>query len=416
LLSQQLENLDLTKKISIQDYQYFLPDDRIAKYPLSERDQSRLLIYSPGKEIHEDKFVNISRHLPSGCMLVKNNTRVIYARIFFQKSSGAEIEIFCLKPFIPADFSLAFQSTGNCEWECIVGNSRRWKGDILDREMTINHKKVILKARKISKLSAEGIWHIRFSWDNQKVAFGQIIKTVGEVPIPPYLSRKAEDSDKISYQTIYSRIDGSVAAPTAGLHFTDKVLKSLSQYQIHTAEITLHVGAGTFQPVKSDMVWNHRMHSEEMVITEKVLHDLISHAGHLVAVGTTSVRTLESIYWLGVKLIQGYVPQERHPLVEQWESYRLPREISRSSAISSVMQYLRKNRQDRLEITTQLMIIPGYRFRMIKGMITNFHQPKSTLLLLIAAYVGEAWQDIYKYALENGFRFLSYGDASLLLR
>lgn len=415
-MSQWLENLDLTKKISIQDYHYHLPDERIAKYPLSERDQSRLLLFSPGEKIHHDRFINLYHHLPPGCMLVQNNTRVIFARIYFQKSSGAEIEIFCLKPFIPADYSLIFQSTGICNWECMVGNSRRWKGDTLHKELIINHEKVLLKARKISKLTAEGIWNIQFSWDNQRVTFAQIIESVGEVPIPPYLNRKAEASDKTSYQTIYSRIDGSVAAPTAGLHFTGKVLESLKEHQIHAAEITLHVGAGTFQPVKSSTVLNHQMHSEEMVITEKVLHDLLDYAGHLVAVGTTSVRTLESIYWLGVKLMQGYVPQGKHPSVGQWESYDLIQDVSHSAALSSVIEYIRKTRQDQLEITTQLMIIPGYRFRMIKGMITNFHQPKSTLLLLIAAYVGEAWRDIYKYALENDFRFLSYGDASLLFR
>lgn len=415
-MSQQLEKLDLTKKISIQDYHYHLPDDRIAKYPLSERDQSKLLIYSPSDKIHQDKFISLSNHLPPGCLLVQNNTRVIYARMFFQKITGAEIEIFCLKPFFPADYSLIFKTTGSCHWECILGNSRKWKSDILQKVLNINHEKVMLTARKISKISAKGIWNIQFSWDNQKITFAEIIEYTGEVPIPPYLNRRAEDSDKISYQTIYSKMNGSVAAPTAGLHFTGKVLDSLKDHQFQTAEITLHVGAGTFQPVKSDTVLDHQMHSEEIVISEKVLHHLLNHVNQLVAVGTTSVRTLESIYWLGVKLLQGYVPPEKHPSIGQWESYQLAQNVSQSAAISSVLEYLRMIQRDQLEISTQLMIIPGYRFRMIKGMITNFHQPKSTLLLMIAAFVGETWKDIYDYALDNGFRFLSYGDASLLLR
>ena len=408
--------MDLTKKISIQDFHYHLPDDRIAKYPLAERDQSKILIYSASDKIHQDKFINLYNHLPPGCLLVQNNTRVIYARIYFQKLTGAEIEIFCLKPFFPVDYSLIFQSTGSCNWECMVGNSRKWKGDILQKVLKVKHDSVVLTARKISKVSAEGVWNIQFSWDNQKITFAEIIELSGEVPIPPYLNRKSEDSDKISYQTIYSKINGSVAAPTAGLHFTEKVLDLLHDHQFQTAEITLHVGAGTFQPVKSDTVLNHQMHSEEIVITKKVLHHLLDNVSHLVAVGTTSVRTLESIYWLGVKLLQGYVPPEKHPSIEQWESYHMVQNVPQSTAISAVVEYLRKIRKNQLEISTQLMIIPGYRFRMTEGMITNFHQPKSTLLLLIAAFVGDAWKEIYAYALQNEFRFLSYGDCSLLLK
>ncbi len=406
--------MDLIKKISIQDYHYQLPDERIAKYPLPERDQSRLLVYSPGEKIHHDKFTHLCNYLPSGCLLVKNNTKVIYARIHFLKRTGAVIEIFCLKPYAPAEYALIFQATGSCCWECMVGNSRRWKGDILQKELSINHKKVMLKVRKIARLSPPGIWNIQFSWDNQEITFAEIIEAAGEVPLPPYLNRKAEDSDKIAYQTIYSKMNGSVAAPTAGLHFTEKVLDSLKEHQIQTAEITLHVGAGTFQPVKANTLLNHQMHSEEIVITETVLHHLLSHHHNLVAVGTTSVRTLESIYWLGVKLLQDSVRQKKPLFVGQWEPYHLVQDVPVPEAISSVIEYAVKTRQDQLQINTQLMIIPGYRFRMVKGMVTNFHQPKSTLLLLVAAYVGEAWRDIYEYALKNGFRFLSYGDTSLL--
>jgi S-adenosylmethionine:tRNA ribosyltransferase-isomerase len=412
---QQLEKLDLTKKISIQDYYYHLPDERIAKYPLPERDQSKLLILSRSRQILQDKFINICDHLPPGCLLVQNNTKVIYARIYFQKNTGAEIEIFCLKPLLPDDYTLIFQATGSCNWECMVGNSRKWKNDILKRELNINGEKVTLTARKISKLSDDGVWNIQFAWNNQKVSFAEIMELIGEVPIPPYLNRKAEDADKISYQTIYSKINGSVAAPTAGLHFTTKVFDSFKNHHIHTAEITLHVGAGTFQPVKSDLILNHRMHTEVMVVTKEVLQRLFENADNLIAVGTTSVRTLESIYWLGVKLQQGCLPPAGTLSIGQWEPYQLRQNVSRSKAITSVIEYLKAIQRTRLEISTQIMIIPGYRFRMVKGMITNFHQPGSTLLLLVAAFVGAAWKDIYNYALENDFRFLSYGDSSLLL-
>ncbi|MBN2213864.1 MAG: S-adenosylmethionine:tRNA ribosyltransferase-isomerase [Bacteroidales bacterium] len=407
--------MDLAKKISIQDYHYQLPDSRIAKYPLPERDQSKLLIWSPHEAIRCDRFVNIGNHLPTGCLLVFNNTKVIYARIFFRKETGAEIEIFCLKPFNPADYSLIFQTRDNCNWECMVGNSRKWKGGLLQKELIINQEKVILSARKISALS-EGIWNIQFAWDKRQITFAGIIESTGEVPIPPYLKRKAEESDKTSYQTVYSKINGSVAAPTAGLHFTAKVFDSLRSRHIQTTEITLHVGAGTFQQVKSAEVSDHRMHSEEIMVSVPVLRQLIQHAGNIVATGTTSVRALESIYWLGIKLIQGYFPRSRSPLIGQWESYRVSENISPSESLSAVIEHLGKIQKDHLEITTQLMIIPGYEFRMTKGMITNFHQPGSTLLLLVAAFTGKAWSDIYQYALDNDFRFLSYGDSSLLLK
>lgn len=415
MFSQRFESLYLTKKISIQDYHYQLPDSRIAKYPLPERDQSKLLIWSPQEAIRYDRFVNIGNHLPQDCLLVYNDTRVIYARIFFQKETGAEIEIFCLKPFNPADYSLAFQTTDKCNWECMVGNSRKWKGGILQKELIINHERVILSARKISALS-DGIWNIQFAWDNRQITFGKIIESTGEIPIPPYLKRKAEDSDKISYQTVYSKINGSVAAPTAGLHFTGKVLDSLRSNHIQTTGITLHVGAGTFQQVKTAEVTDHQMHTEEIMVGLPVLRQLIEHAGNIVATGTTSVRALESIYWLGIKLIQGYIPRERLPLVGQWESYDISGNASPAESLSAVIEYLGRMQKNHLEISTQLMIIPGYEFRMIKGMITNFHQPRSTLLLLVAAFTGKAWSDIYQYALDNDFRFLSYGDSSLLLK
>lgn len=296
-----------------------------------------------------------------------------------------------------------------------MGNSRKWKGAVLQKELIINHEKVILSARRISELS-DGIWNIQFTWNNRQITFAEIIESTGEVPIPPYLKRKAEDSDKTSYQTVYSKISGSVAAPTAGLHFTGKLFDSLRSNHIHTTGITLHVGAGTFQQVKSAEVTDHRMHTEEIMVGIPVLHQLIQHAGNIVATGTTSVRALESIYWLGIKLIQGYVPQERLPLVKQWEAYQISGDIPPSESLSAVIEYLGRIQKEYLEISTQLMIIPGYEFRMIRGMITNFHQPGSTLLLLVAAFAGKAWSDIYQYALDNDFRFLSYGDSSLLLK
>ena len=407
--------MDFTKKISIQDYDYHLPDNRIAKYPLSERDRSKLLIWSPSEPIYHDSFINIAGHLPPGCLLVQNNTKVIFARIYFRKPTGAEIEVFCLKPFYPADYSLVFQTTGSCNWECMVGNARKWKDDILVKEFNIQHKKVKLTARKISKLS-EGVWNIQFTWNNQRITFAGIIESIGEVPIPPYLNRRAEESDKIRYQTVYSKIKGSVAAPTAGLHFTREVFDSLKKYHIQTTEITLHVGAGTFQQIRSAVVADHRMHTEEIVVSTPVLRQLLEHESNLIAVGTTSVRALESIYWLGVRLLHEYVPGEKLPFIGQWESYLIPGNVSPVRSLSAVIEYLEGKQKDRLEISTQLMIVPGYRFRMIKGMVTNFHQPGSTLLLLVAAFTGKAWSAIYQYALENDFRFLSYGDSSLLLR
>lgn len=403
-------------KINLSKYSYLLPDQRIAKYPLPERDQSRLLIYNMVKKIYDDIFINLYKYLPSGSLLVYNNTMVIYARLHFSKNSGAEIEIFCLKPVFPADYELIFRSTTSCRWECLIGNLKRWKSEVLTMEIKTDRETVILKAKKAEKLPEEGIWIIEFSWDNPEVTFACIIESAGEIPIPPYLKRKAEESDKIRYQTVFSRMKGSVAAPTAGLHFTGRVFESLKANHVKTAEITLHVGAGTFRPFKTTEIAEHRMHSEEIRVSSKVLAVLKSNADNIIATGTTTVRALESIYWLGVKLANGYNPERENVIVGQWEIYSLPDNLHPHKSIQHVIEYLDSLQSHLLIFSTSIMIIPGYHFKMIKGMITNFHQPQSTLLLLIAAFVGDDWKRIYNFALDNGFRFLSYGDASLLLR
>ncbi len=409
------------KPLLIETYNYDLSDERIAKYPLAERDSSKLLVYKNG-EISESVFSNISEILPDNCLLVCNNTRVIHARIVFHKSTGARIEVFCLEPIGPSDYVLSLSSTTGCEWICLVGNLKKWKEGKLTQPVEMGGETVLFSAEKIS---TEGNTHrIRFSWDNDRVAFSEILESIGELPIPPYLNRDTEESDEETYQTVYSRIEGSVAAPTAGLHFTDAVFASLKKKNIKVEELTLHVGAGTFQPVKTDDVSEHVMHTETIIVPLKTIKHIRKKSGNIIAVGTTSVRTLESLYYVGSSLSLRDFPLKgengaQEPVVlkvGQWEPYTLPENsISANEALQNIIDYLEENGLDTLHAETQILIKPGFQFRIINGMITNFHQPKSTLLLLVSAFVGDNWKNIYNFALENNFRFLSYGDSSVLM-
>jgi len=406
--------LEKVTGISISDYAYELPDDKIAKYPLAERDQSKLLVWKNG-QIRDTQFRELSEYLPSNSLLIFNNTKVIRARLHFQKETGAKIEIFCLDPYEPADYQIAFQTTQSCVWKCMIGNQKKWKGEKLRKSIRIVDTEIELCAEQTDPVNDKSL--IRFSWNNPDFEFSRIIENAGSLPIPPYLNRETEQSDLERYQTVYSKIKGSVAAPTAGLHFTEKVISHLEKEGHQLAELTLHVGAGTFQPVKSERISDHEMHSEHLYISRDFLNKLSHHTGKKIAVGTTSVRTLESLYWLGV---QAY----RHPEIDienlkvsQWEAYQENKqELSASDALNALLTLLDHQQTDYLSASTQIIIAPGYRFRIVDGLITNFHQPQSTLLLLISAYLGEDWRNIYDHALANGYRFLSYGDSNLYLK
>lgn len=399
------------QNIRIQDYTYTLPPERIAAFPLARRDESKLLIYN-GQHVSHTRFANLPELLPEKSFLVFNNTKVIQARLNFRKKTGAHIEIFCLTPFQPADFAENFAQPQACQWKCIVGNLKKWKTGRLEKKIQINGTEICLSAKKVSSLGEAQI--IEFQWNNPKFSFAEVVDSAGVTPLPPYIKRKAEESDKNRYQTVYSKIKGSVAAPTAGLHFTERVFHGLRQKNIQTAELTLHVGAGTFKPVKSETIGGHTMHTENFFVEKKFLQRILPQAGSLLAVGTTTVRTLESLYWIGVKIIGGEGFPEGEIRIEQWETYDLPRQIAPQEALEAVLNYLERENRDFLAASTQIIIVPGYEFRTISGLITNFHQPQSTLLLLVAALTGENWKKIYGYALNNDFRFLSYGDSSLL--
>jgi S-adenosylmethionine:tRNA ribosyltransferase-isomerase len=399
--------------IDINDYDYDLPSDRIAQYPVDERDGSRLLVYK-NNCISDEKFLNIEKHLPPGSLLVFNNTRVIRARLLFQKDSGALIEILCLEPLLPSDYSLSFGSVERVEWKCIVGNLKKWKCGILKTTFEYEGKKHILN---VERIVPEGeAWRIKFSWDSREITFASVIEKTGHMPLPPYINRPDGKSDSERYQTVYSKIKGSVAAPTAGLHFTESVLSKIRSKDIETAEVTLHVGAGTFQPVKADNVLDHEMHCEHFSVEPKVIELLMKRKNKIIAVGTTSVRTLESLYWLGVKLINNPSDTGGELTLGQWEPYRMQGNVSVDESMRALLRYLSERQLDILKASTGIMIIPGYEFRMTGGLVTNFHQPRSTLLLLISAWTGNKWKELYHFALENGFRFLSYGDSSLLLK
>lgn len=398
---------------SAQALNYELPDAKIAKYPLAERDASKLLVWQNGT-IQDANFGTIAEFLPEESLLVFNNTKVIRARLPFQKTTGAQIEIFCLDPHTPADYQLAFQQTKSCSWNCMVGNLKKWKQEPLQRRIPVNGKEVVLTAKKISQ--SEGNVLVQFSWDDESVDFSSLIEACGILPIPPYLHRETESSDLERYQTIYSKVKGSVAAPTAGLHFTDQVFQTFQQKNITTAEVTLHVGAGTFKPVKAATIADHEMHAEQFLVTRELLVRLQKQRNPIIAVGTTSIRTLESLYWLGSSFIdnEDQAPDSLH--ISQWHPYKNTTEASKTQALQALIDFMDKHSINHLTASTQIIIVPGYNFRVVDGMITNFHQPQSTLLLLIAAYLGDDWKQIYQHALDNNYRFLSYGDSNLYLK
>ena len=401
------------KHIQIADYDYPLTDERIAKYPLEERDHSKLLLWKD-KTVSEAHFYDLPDYLASGDLLVYNNTKVIQARLHFAKETGAIIEIFCLEPNQPADYQQSFETTTSCTWKCLVGNLKKWKEGLLKQTLCIGDSLFELTVERLS--ADEGMTHlIRFSWDDDAITFADILSHFGELPIPPYLNRASEEQDKTTYQTVYSKIDGSVAAPTAGLHFTKDVLRYLALKGVREDEVTLHVGAGTFQPVKSDAIGDHTMHRETISVGKYTIMDILKNPNRVVAVGTTSVRTLESLYYLGCRIAAN--PEDPELMVTQWEPYENSYKLSTSEALQTIVDYLNLKHLPALDAATQIMIVPGFEFRIVQKIITNFHQPKSTLLLLIAAFVGaDNWHKIYDYALNNDFRFLSYGDSSLLIR
>lgn len=401
-----------TRNIKIRDYNYPLPDERIAKFPLPVRDQSKLLVYRHG-EISEDHFYNLPDYLPGNALMVFNNTKVIQARLLFHKETGAQIEVFCLEPVEPNDYVLSFQQTGHCAWLCLIGNLKKWKEGTLHKRFVIDGEEVTLNA---TRGSCHGTSHwVDFSWDNDKFTFADILEHAGELPIPPYLNRKTEESDKETYQTIYSKIKGSVAAPTAGLHFTERVLDSLRKKGVDMEELTLHVGAGTFKPVKSEEIAGHEMHTEFISVHRQTIEKLIAHQGEAIAVGTTSVRTLESLYYIGVTLAKRPDATEEELHVSQWTPYDSDTKMSTVEALEQIRLYLQRHGLETLDTSTQIIIAPGYDYHIVKAMVTNFHQPQSTLLLLVSAFVKGDWKSIYRYALGHDFRFLSYGDSSLLI-
>ena len=415
-----------TKHIHISDYDYVLPDERIAKFPLQQRDASKLLLYRHG-EVGEDTFSHLPDYLPEGALMVFNNTKVIQARIHFRKSTGALIEVFLLEPATPRDYEQMFQTRGKCSWCCLVGNQKKWKAGSLTRILQTERGTLTIIAMRKGAYGTGQL--VEFSWSLQSsssqeegggghLSFAEVIDAVGELPIPPYLNRETQESDKTTYQTVYSKIKGSVAAPTAGLHFTDRVLQALDEHGIDREEVTLHVGAGTFKPVKSEEIAAHEMHTEYFSVRRQTLMKLLQHGCCAIAVGTTSVRTLESLYYLGLKLINNPDLPEEKVHVNQWEPYENTAgeaAVPVAEALQALVDYLDRNDLQVLHASTQIIIAPGYDYKIVKMLVTNFHQPKSTLLLLVSAFLKGDWHKVYDYALAHGFRFLSYGDSSLLI-
>lgn len=397
--------------IRIEDYNYPLPDERIAKYPLAERDSSKLLRYIDGK-IDEFVFRQIPELLPSDAVMVFNDTKVVPARLHFVRPTGARIEIFCLQPVKPEEYNISFAATSSCSWKCVIGNAKKWKGDILDLynpEDAPEIAEMAMKARLVSREGETGI--VEFSWSGGN-PFSRVLEICGTIPIPPYLNRESEAIDSERYQTLYAKFRGSVAAPTAGLHFTQAVLDAIRSKGIDIETVCLHVGAGTFLPVKNSEVAKHPMHREPFVVTLDFLKDLRSSGKSVIAVGTTSVRTLESLYYIGVSCIETGAPAD----VDQWAPYTREYEWSTEESLDAIIAYMEKNSLDKISAGTRIIIVPGFRFRIVDMLVTNFHQPESTLILLVSAFVGGDWKTIYDYALSHDFRFLSYGDSSLLYR
>ena len=399
------------RHIHISDYNYPLPDERIAKFPIARRDHSKLLIYNKG-EVSSDVFYNLPQYLPKGALMVFNNTKVIQARMHFRKDTGALIEVFLLEPAEPSDYELMFQTTGHCAWYCLVGNLKKWKEGTLTREIKIENLDVRVTA---TRGELHGTSHrIDFEWTGD-LSFAEIIDAMGELPIPPYLNRETQESDKTTYQTVYSKIKGSVAAPTAGLHFTPEVLADIDAHGIQREELTLHVGAGTFKPVKSEEIEGHEMHTEYVSVRRDTIQKLIDHEGCAIAVGTTSVRTLESLYYMGLKVMRDPSLNEDQLHVAQWEPYEVSNAVKAVTALESLLSWMDARSLTVLHSSTQIIIAPGYDYHIVKMLVTNFHQPQSTLLLLVSAFVKGDWHKIYDYALSHDFRFLSYGDSSLLI-
>ena len=404
------------KNISILDYTYTLPDNRIAAFPLPERDDSKLLIYLDGI-IQEDRYKNIAQYLPGNSLLVFNNTRVIQARILFQKATGGVIEIFCLEPYERMnEYSSIMAKKEKVSWQCLIGGASKWKEGVLVKKLTIQNSEAELKARLVEKLPDAYV--VELSWQPAHFSFAEIIEQAGETPLPPYIKRKAGETDKERYQTIYAKYDGSVAAPTAGLHFTPAIFSSIAAKNISAASITLHVGAGTFKPVKAATLQDHPMHAEWIDVTAAAINKLLQNINNgIIAVGTTSLRTLESLYWMGVKAILYPGNKIEELMIHQWDVYESPladSNISATEAFTALLSRMKKNNEERIITQTQILIAPGYQYKTAKAIITNFHQPQSTLLLLVAAAIGEDWKKVYAYAIENDFRFLSYGDGCLL--
>lgn len=410
------------RNIEIKAYDYNLPDERIAKYPLAERDQSKLLIYRDG-QISQRNFFNLPEEIPADSLIVFNNTKVIQARLHFRKETGALIEVFCLEPEAPRDYQQNFASESECTWTCLVGNSKKWKDGALSQTIDVDGIEVVLSCERVGESGASQ--KIHFFWD-KTVSFAKILDAIGELPIPPYLNRNTEEKDKQTYQTVYSEIKGSVAAPTAGLHFTEKELQALRDKNVNLQYITLHVGAGTFKPVKSETIEGHDMHTEFISVPRTVIGNIQNHLktsdAPLVAVGTTSVRTLESLFYIGYKLSQNPNAHAEDLIVHQWEPYDFSYSLSTIEALDNIIAYLDRTGEENLVTATQILIAPGFQFRLVKTIVTNFHMPQSTLLLLVSAFVdgdsleGPNWHNIYKYAMEHDFRFLSYGDSSVLFR
>ena len=401
------------KDIQIKDYSYELPDERIAKFPLSKRDESKLLVYNRG-EITSDIFKNITRYIPENSLMIYNNTRVIQARLHFHKETGALIEVFLLEPYSPCDYEQIFQQRGQCSWVCMIGNLKKWKEGELCRVIEVGDKAVRLAVTRGEEIQTGHI--CTFEWDAD-VSFAEILEAVGELPIPPYLNRKTEESDKATYQTVYSKIKGSVAAPTAGLHCTNSVLQDIDAHNVIREEVTLHVGAGTFRPVKAEKIEGHEMHREFISVKRSTVESLVKHGCKAVAVGTTTVRTLESLYYIGCKLLRNIDLTENELVVGQWEPYENDKPMPETQdALNAVLRWMDKNGRSCIQSSTKIIIVPGYTYHVVSRLITNFHQPQSTLLLLVSAFIGNDWRKVYDYALKNDFRFLSYGDSSILIQ
>ncbi|MGE5108511.1 MAG: S-adenosylmethionine:tRNA ribosyltransferase-isomerase [Sphingobacteriales bacterium] len=405
------------RELAIKDFTYHLPDDRIAKYPLPKRDESKLLVYKNGR-IEEDIYKNISQHIPPNSLLIFNNTKVIEARILFQKATGGVIELFCLEPYEHTDPLHAMQVTGTVKWKCMVGGAGKWKHGPLEKkvEVVINQKKqsLFFKAEVADKTTEAFI--INFSWQPAHLHFSEVLHHLGVIPLPPYIKRKAEASDYERYQTVYAREEGSVAAPTAGLHFTNEVLQKLDEKNITHQFVTLHVGAGTFKPVKSETMGQHEMHAEWIEVKKETIEYILNYLPkEIIPVGTTSLRTLETLYWMGLKAYYNPGISLEEIEIKQWDAYDLSgKTIITELALQSLLTWMNERKMEQLIISTKILIVPGYTPKIADAIITNFHQPNSTLLLLVAALIGKDWKQVYDYALQNDFRFLSYGDGSLL--